>query len=373
MPGETSRDRSASGVSLPWSQLRRVSARLTERDREILALLADLRVLTTDQVARLGFTSAITARHRLQELVGLRVLDVFRPRAERGSYPNHYILAPLGAAVVASQDPDLPEHQVKRIQRRVRLDQQLALGRERILAHQKGVNDFYIGLRQRAARVPGAELVAWMGERGLGDAYGDGFEERIRGEARRPDGYGQWREDGRETRFLLEYDRGTENLERLAAKLEGYHDFFQDAAGADFLRANGEVWLLFAFLSARRERNARHALRASAHARDLHLATGVVEIGDDPGEAHWLPLDAEGGLRSRLADLPALPAPRPLVPPSRSAQPWRGGDPDDDPTRWAEQRDRERIESAGARWPRRDSQLGGLGQLEEVDHDDDTW
>jgi hypothetical protein len=236
------------------------------------------------------------------------------------------------------------------------------------------VNDFYVGLRQRAARVPGAELVAWRGERSLGDAYGDGFEERIRIEARRPDGYGQWREDGRETRFLLEYDRGTENLERLAAKLEGYQDFFQDAAGAEFLRANGEVWLLFSFLSARRERNARHALRGSAHPRALRLATGVVEPRDDPGETRWLPLDAEGGVRLRLAGLPTLPGPRPVVPSSRPAPTWKAKDTGDPYAPWAVQRERERAERTAALRSGLDLRLGRDGETQEKDsYDDDVW
>jgi hypothetical protein len=38
----------------------------------------------------------------------------------------------------------------------------------------------------------------------------------------RPDGYGRWREHDREVDFFLEYDRGTEPLDRLAAKLAGY-------------------------------------------------------------------------------------------------------------------------------------------------------
>ena len=39
----------------------------------------------------------------------------------------------------------------------------------------------------------------------------------------RPDGYGRWREHEREVDFFLEYDQGTEPLERVAAKLAGYH------------------------------------------------------------------------------------------------------------------------------------------------------
>jgi hypothetical protein len=286
---------------LPWSQLRRVSPRLTERDREILMLLADARVLTTDQVQRFAFSSVITARHRLQELVGLRLLEVFRPHAAVGSYPNHYLLAPLGAAVVAAQNPDLRPEQVKRMLRRTRLDQQLALARAGQLAHLKGVNDFQLALRGRAGRVPGAELVVWQGERGFGDVYGDGFHRP----SRRPDGFGMWREDGRQTRFLLEYDRGTETLQRLAGKLGGYREFFGESAGDAFHRDHGNAWLLFCFLSERREHHARPVLREAEGAERLSVATAVVTEGIDPGGEVWLPLARTTGERCTLAGLPA--------------------------------------------------------------------
>lgn len=102
MPRSRSSSSGAASRSLPWSAIRRVSAHLTERDRRLLALLAEVRVLTVWQIARLEFGSPVTARHRLQVLVGLQVLDGFRPRAERGSTPMHYVLAPLGAAVVVA-------------------------------------------------------------------------------------------------------------------------------------------------------------------------------------------------------------------------------------------------------------------------------
>lgn len=38
---------------------------LTDRDRRVLALLAAHRVLTTEQITRVAFTSQITAQHRL--------------------------------------------------------------------------------------------------------------------------------------------------------------------------------------------------------------------------------------------------------------------------------------------------------------------
>jgi hypothetical protein len=289
-------------------------------------------MLTTDQIQRLAFTSAITARHRLQELVGLELLECFRPYAERGSHPNHFILAKLGAAVVAAQNPDLGAERVKLIQRRADLDQRLATMPEGRLAHLKGVNDFYLGLRDRAARVPDAGLVRWLGERGFGDWYGDGF----RSVSRRPDAYGHWREGAEQTRFLLEYDRGTEKLERLAGKLDGYHRFFHESAGEAFLRDCGPPWLVFSFLSEQREHNARPVLRTAEYAGRLSVATGVVLPGADPGGRLWLPLDSGSGERCALAGLPVAGSPR-KVPElsyrvcSRPAEPPSNEEPEEEP------------------------------------------
>ncbi|HET9896010.1 MAG TPA: hypothetical protein VFQ44_13870 [Streptosporangiaceae bacterium] len=50
------------------------SGRLTDRDRELIRLIARLRVLTTGHLAALGFSSAITAGHRLALLIKLGML-----------------------------------------------------------------------------------------------------------------------------------------------------------------------------------------------------------------------------------------------------------------------------------------------------------
>jgi hypothetical protein len=42
------------------------------------------------------------------------------------------------------------------------------------------------------------------------------------GQVVRPDGHGIWTERGSRLPFLVEYDNGTERLDRLAGKLDGY-------------------------------------------------------------------------------------------------------------------------------------------------------
>src|SRR5271170_7035211 len=63
------------------ARLLAVMGRLTERDRQLCRLLDDHRVLTTAQVADVGFTGERRARMRLSELYALDVLDRFRPQA----------------------------------------------------------------------------------------------------------------------------------------------------------------------------------------------------------------------------------------------------------------------------------------------------
>src|SRR5487761_1833629 len=174
MPPPTSH---ASPSSLSLSSLGRARLRLsddlvtaaahhlTDRDRSICALVAEHRVLTTDQIATVAFDSPISARHRLAMLYRLRVLDRFRPFRRVGTAPNHWVLDAIGAMVVAAR------------------------GR------------------------PAADLRVWWPERRCRATWG---------EVVRPDGYGVWQDAGAELAFFLEYDRGTETHARLVAKLEGY-------------------------------------------------------------------------------------------------------------------------------------------------------
>jgi Replication-relaxation len=58
------------------------AAHLTSRDRQLVRAVGEHRVLTTCQLAALGFGSVITARHRLAVLVQIGVLRRFRPHRE---------------------------------------------------------------------------------------------------------------------------------------------------------------------------------------------------------------------------------------------------------------------------------------------------
>src|SRR6266545_2802632 len=262
-----------SGLGRAAPDLYRVAAeRLTDRDRYLCRMLAEHRVLTTDQVVDIAFDSAITARHRLGVLTSLRLVDRFRPYRQAGSAQWHYVLDVLGAAV-AWEDDDTALVSWRR-------DKALATSSR--LGHLVGTNGFFTALIRSARRSSGrCRLRTWRSERRCAAEWGDLV---------RPDGFGEWAEGGVDVRFFVEWDMGTERLERLAGKLPGYGDLATVLGNA--------AWVLFAFPTPRRENAARSSLKAP-----VPVATAVLGQGESPAGSVWLPLDERR--RRRLADLGA--------------------------------------------------------------------
>jgi hypothetical protein len=242
------------------------------------------RVLSASHIADVFFSTRKRGLVRLKALTDLGVLDRFQVLARRGE-PNqyHYVLGRVGAAIVAAdrgEDPDA-------VVRRWRGDTALVLARGQRLAHALGVSGFYAGLAAEARQGRG-RLAEWMTE-----AEGARWSEGVV----RPDGFAVWAEGGREVEFFLEYDRGTETLGRLAAKLDGYRRF-EEERGAS-------AWVLFAFTAAGRERTARRALDGV----DVPTATAVLGPGARASEAVWSPVGDSSGRRLRLAALADEPRP----------------------------------------------------------------
>ena len=257
------------------ARLLAVVGRLTERDRLLCRLLDDHRVLTTAQVADVGFTGGRRARMRLSELYALDILDRFRPQAWGNPSQFHWVLGPLGAALIAAE----AGIDVADLSWRRGLVHDLAASQR--LAHLVGLNGFFTALLRSARTRPGCGLDEWWSERRCAREWG---------EVVRPDGYGIWTEADTSLPFLLEYDNGTERLERLAGKLPGY---------ADLAAAAGHPnWVLFSFPSPRRERDARRVLAQ----RGVPVATASREPGTAPDAAIWLPVRRHGA-RLRLAQL----------------------------------------------------------------------
>jgi Replication-relaxation len=266
-------------------QIASLAGRLTDRDRSILRLVHEHRVFTTHQLAEVFFGSLDRAEHRLKQLTDAHVLARFRlhTRHGEGSAPYHYVLGPAGAGVLAAeQDTD-----VRRLG--YRRDRALEVAHSQRLGHLVGVNGFFTALagNARQRRRGGAMLAVWWSERRCHDRWG---------QIVRPDGYGRWRKHGTEVDFFLEYDRGTEPLDRLAAKLAGY----QDLAAATEIATPVLFWLP----ATGRESTVRQVLASAAGwgAVRFLVATASPALGHSPAEAVWLPLGCTQA-RRHLIDL----------------------------------------------------------------------
>ena len=184
---------------------------LTERDREVALCLYDQQVLTSDQLALLFFSSTRRAQDRLLFLYRQRVLDRFYPpsRFDAGKPQAHWLLDEAGAHLVAaSLDLD-----------RRHLDWQRRddWGSHPQLAHRLEVNRFVTDLIAATLADPALGVVAWFGPRQAAARLG----ERMRGTVR-PDAELILTAPRGPADLLLEWDRGTETLDRLDEKLRRY-------------------------------------------------------------------------------------------------------------------------------------------------------
>ncbi len=256
-------------------RLYELAARITERDRAICRLLFEHRVLTTFQIAEVGFNSLRKAQERLSLLYALEVVDRFRRRSWSGTGPFHFTLGRAGATVVAAER-GIPISELG-WQRATTT----ALATSGQLAHLVGCNGVFTSLIAAARNLPDASLDEWWSARRCAAAWGD---------AVRPDGYGVYVEGDVRLPFLLEYDTGSETLSRLEAKLLGY---------AALARAvEHPTWVCFCFLTPAREASARSVL---IHP-EVPVATAVVGLDAGPSGPVWLAI-GDVAPRLRLIDL----------------------------------------------------------------------
>jgi len=280
-----------------------LAARLTKRDRWIIRMLHEHRVLTSTQITALAFPSPRAARQRLRELYCWAVLDRFQPFISRGTTPMHYVLGPAGAAVLAA------EYGLDSTDLGYRHDRALGIAHNLRLAHTIGVNDWFAALVATARTSPDQPcvLTTWWSETRCTRHFGDLIK---------PDAYGRWNAHGQHLEFFLEYDFGTEALDKLAHKLRGYADL----AAATGITTPLLVWLP----TARREATARRLLSSAwQHLDDPHavpVATAAADLlnpdsdHSSPADPVWLPLQSPGGPTARHS-LHRLPLAWPHIPP----------------------------------------------------------
>ncbi|MCE7010052.1 replication-relaxation family protein [Kibdelosporangium philippinense] len=282
--------------------------RLTPRDRWIIRMLHEHRVLTSHQITALAFPSFRSGRMRLRELYLWSVVDRFQPFISVGTAPMHYVLAPAGASVLAAEDG----LDVKDLG--YRHDRAFGVAHSLRLAHTVGVAEWFTALVDRARHSDPDErtaLAAWWSEARCGRHFGDLIK---------PDAYGRWSTAGGQIEFFLEYDFGTEALSKLAGKLAGY---------AALAEATGITTPLLVWLpTSRREAAARRLLHRAWRELDdpqsVPVATAAAELLNpqiahpSPADEIWLPLDAVGGTSYRRMLHRLLDA-WPYVPPPNSA------------------------------------------------------
>jgi hypothetical protein len=258
-------------------------ARATDRDRWLLRMLAEHRVLTTTQLTNLAFPSPRVARARLQMLRNHRAVFGHRPRTGAGSLPWHYVLDEAGAHLLAAEDgQEAKEWGWRR-------DHALAPLAAATLAHTIGANQAGVDLIAHTRTHPDARLAAWWGPHRTAALVGDHV---------RPDGYLHWQAAGRAIELFVEYDTGTEPHKTLLAKTDRYTRLAEATAIT--------LPVLLLLPTPAREAALRRALTgtpvliATTTRQHLHAADGAA------GPA-WQPLTRTGA-RLRLADLPTPPA-----------------------------------------------------------------
>lgn len=263
--------------------------RLTPRDRWIIRMLWEHRVLTSHQITALAFPSFRSGRMRLRELYLWRVVDRFQPFISSGTAPMHYVLAPAGAAVLAGEDG----LDVKDLG--YRHDRAFGIAHSLRLAHTVGVNEWFTALIATARAT--ANTTTASGERTtLGAWWSEARCARHFGDLIKPDAYGRLTAQGREIEFFLEYDFGTEVLAKLAGKLAGYHALAQSTG----ITTPVLVWLPTSRREAAARRVLHRAWRALDNPHSVPVATATAQLLNphaqypSPADTVWLPLDTTG-------------------------------------------------------------------------------
>ncbi len=263
---------------------------LTPRDRWIVRMIHEHRVLTTHQIVELGWATRRSANIRLLELYRWRVLDRFQPLATSGLSPMHYVLDVTGAAVLAHEDGLDP----KKIG--YQHDRAMGIAHSLHLAHRVAVNGMFTRLIHHA-RQPNAagRLTAWWSEERCAGLYGDIV---------RPDAYGRWAQGGAEIEWFVELDFGTEPLRRLAFKLDAYHRLAKETR----IITSVLIWTTTARREARIREVLTEALRHLDQPARVPVATTAADLAEpdqhlDATLVRWLPLTRAGLGRLGLGQL----------------------------------------------------------------------
>ncbi|MEC3974343.1 replication-relaxation family protein [Amycolatopsis sp. H20-H5] len=265
---------------------------LTARDRWLVRMLFEHKVFTTHQIVDLAFPTRRAANLRLLNLHKWGVLHRFQPHRDLGSHPMHYVLDTAGATVLAHEDGIEPKTM------NYSRDREVGRAYSLQLAHTVGCNSLLTTLvhHSRQPNTTGT-LTAWWSAARCGRHWGDIIT---------PDGYGRWREAGRDVEWFIEFDFGTEQLSRLAAKLIRY----EQLASATGITTPILLWLPTPEREATVRQVLAKTLQSLDHPRRVPVATTNAAAATNPvdmTEPRWRRIgDADSAGRTRLVDLPSL-------------------------------------------------------------------
>lgn len=227
---------------------------------------------------------------RLLDLYRQRVVDHFRPLAASGSAPYHWILDQVGAQLIAwERGVDLKQLDWRR-------ERALGIAASPQLSHRLGLNGFFCALLRAARANWRSRLTGWRSTPTL---------HCHEAEAVQPDGYAIWEEAGVRLPFYLEYDCGTERLDRLVKKLDAYSALISEHLRDHFIWGDVKAIAYLVLLvvpGPTREANARRVLKDCG----VPLATTVDLPGWanlTPDAAIWAPVGSGRDGRRRLAEL----------------------------------------------------------------------
>lgn len=210
----------ARGARISASFAWEVAKRTTERDREIAWFLYRQKILTTDQLRLLFFSSLRRCQDRLLWLYRHRVIDRFYPSGpfSLGKPQAHWLLDDVGAHLVAAR--------LGRERKGLAWDRQQDFHAHAQLAHRLESNAFVCGVI--AASLDAEDL--WVGDWGLGwEAIKQPWSGRSGYEATKPDAGFTLNDPYGLVVIALEWDRATEPMATLLAKVRRYGTTLQEA------------------------------------------------------------------------------------------------------------------------------------------------
>jgi len=296
-PPPSSSSRPIARFPAPGQNIPYLLFRTTPRDRWLLAILAEHRLLTVAQAHALCFTGERRTAARLRQLHQLHLADRFRtnPLPGTGSSAYRYVLGPAGALLVAASHDMTPKQfgydHAKLLRQAARAD----------LPHTLACNSLMIALAHAAAAA-GTPLKAWWDQDSCLPLWADLI---------RPDAYAAFTPTTGNamppTGFFLEYDTGSEHLPQLAAKINGYVRFADTYAASHLILIHVPDPARELALHARLNQDPRTTLLpiATAHGpiEDTDAAH-IRRLGERVTGRYWRPLGLD--TRTAINSLPAL-------------------------------------------------------------------